>query len=276
MNDTTLKSLLVTISFFVIAAVGVALGIIITSNRSVTDSSAYNNKTITCYKCTESEADLNACEAFSYSGEICPSGSSASSTLCSVAVGGKCPAVSFSNISDTTDTQTSLTCYKCSASTSDGNLCESFIYEGENCPAGTSSSSTGCKSAAGGFCPQAITCYRCTSSTLDGNTCEVFVSETAECPSGSSTTSTGCATAIGGQCATNTTVCGLIDINNDGILNVIDLAGFQQLYGRFCSDTPISYPVGNCGPKDTNNDGKIDVIDLNSFNARYLAPSCII
>lgn len=275
MNDSTFKSAVLTLIFFVIAAVGIGLGIIITGNRSVTDSSASDNSKITCYQCSASELDSNLCEPFLYDGSVCPSGTSSSPTLCAIAVGGKCPSVNFSDVSDTID-KTSLTCYKCTALTTDGNLCESFVHEGSTCPTGTSTHANGCSTEAGGFCPQSTTCYRCSSATTDGNTCEAFIAETGTCPAGSSNLSNGCATAVGGQCAINTVQCGAIDINLDGTLNIIDLAGFQQLYGRFCSDSLISYPVGSCGAKDTNGDGKIDVVDLNSFNARYLLPSCAI
>lgn len=93
-----------------------------------------------------------------------------------------------------------VTCYKCSPSFTDGNACVSETYAGTTCPVGTSTSPTGCASAAGGSCPVETTCYRCTQNLNDGDLCESFTVQSSFCPVGTSTSSTGCASAIEGAC----------------------------------------------------------------------------
>lgn len=162
---------------------------ILNSQVCNTDTFALGGVQKTCYRCTSSSGDANACESFTTSTSTCPSGSSESATGCAQASGGSCPIA--------------LTCYRCSTSTSDGNTCESFQQVGSACPVGTASTATGCATAAGGTCPaggSGLTCFRCTSIASDGNACESFTTTTATCPSGSSTNSTGCATSAGGSC----------------------------------------------------------------------------
>jgi hypothetical protein len=69
-------------------------------------------------------------------------------------------------------------------------------------------------------------------------------------------------------------VCGLIDVNGDGILNYIDFYAFSKVYNHTCSDTP---PTTGCGGKDTNGDGKIDYRDFYTFSQKYYprASSCL-
>jgi hypothetical protein len=74
--------------------------------------------------------------------------------------------------------------------------------------------------------------------------------------------------------APGSVVCGLIDVNGDGILNYIDFYAFSKVYNHTCSDTP---PTTGCGGKDTNGDGKIDYRDFYTFSQKYYprASSCL-
>ncbi len=71
-------------------------------------------------------------------------------------------------------------------------------------------------------------------------------------------------------------ICGAIDENQDGRLNIIDYVPFAQIYGRggtICADTSIDYGV--CGAKDYDSDGKLNINDLLSFVGRYVpSPTC--
>ncbi len=132
----------------------------------------------TCYRCTQSLRDGNACEQFIYQGSICPSGSSENPN-CSAYEGGSCPI--------------EIDCYICTDSTADGNACTKFPHRGNSCPSGTSSSPNGCgASAPGGVCLSIITCYKCTEDKYDEDACEPFVHQGLTCPAGSSSNSNGC------------------------------------------------------------------------------------
>lgn len=74
---------------------------------------------------------------------------------------------------------TTVTCYRCTAITTDGEVCESFTQTGTTCPAGSSTSPTGCGAVAtGGQCTTTTTnpttCWKCTTSETDGNSCESY------------------------------------------------------------------------------------------------------
>lgn len=97
---------------------------------------------LTCYRCTSATNDANTCESFQHIGSSCPVGTSSSANGCATAAGGSCPTGSGG-----------LTCYRCTAVTSDGNACESFFTTSSTCPNGSSTSVTGCAAAAGGSCP---------------------------------------------------------------------------------------------------------------------------
>jgi len=96
---------------------------------------------------------------------------------------------------------TTITCYKCTTPTTDGNMCESFTTTESACPAGSSATSA-CETAVGGACPventPTTTCYRCTVPTNDANMCESFSVSGTVCPSGSTTEALGCAAVAPG------------------------------------------------------------------------------
>jgi hypothetical protein len=183
---------------------------------------------------------------------------------------------SFTSVDDTVTTSTTKTCYRCSDISTDGNQCASFTTTSALCPSGSSETSNGCGEANGGACYQIITCYKCSTATNDGNVCAPFTYSGSSCPIGSSDQALKCADAVGGRCVANPVPCGLIDVDNNKVLNIIDLSAFQEVFDKFCSDTPLTYSDGSCGPKDSNNDGKIDSVDLESFNERYQDSSCVI
>jgi len=65
-------------------------------------------------------------------------------------------------------------------------------------------------------------------------------------------------------------ICGAMDTNNDGRMNIIDYAAFANVYGRgktVCTDTSAEYGV--CGAKDHDRDGRLDLTDLMSLVGRY-------
>lgn len=65
-------------------------------------------------------------------------------------------------------------------------------------------------------------------------------------------------------------VCGAMDNNQDGVLNIIDYVAFAGVYGRgrtVCADSSAEYGV--CGAKDHDRDGKLDIADLMSLVGRY-------
>jgi len=99
--------------------------------------------TTTCYSCSSSLTDGNECVPTTVSGTTCPTGSSAQVTECASQVGGSCPVQG----------STSITCYRCTSSNTDGNSCESFTSTGTSCPTGSSADSQGCSVAIGGSCP---------------------------------------------------------------------------------------------------------------------------
>jgi len=107
-----------------------------------------------------------------------------------------------------------------------------------------------------------------------------MLDQPGKCVEGSDPTTPLC--AIGGS-ASNTTdlisktpistptvpekvVCGLIDVNNDNILDAIDHNEFLKLYSKSCSDTP---PKTGCGGMDTDGNGKIDISDAIYFSKNY-------
>ncbi len=99
------------------------------------------------------------------------------------------------------------TCYRCTSALTDSNTCESFVVSGSSCPAGSTTTSDACATAAGGSCPTEstnnITCYACSDSIADGDACSPFTASGTSCPTGSSSSSTGCAAANGGSCLTS-------------------------------------------------------------------------
>ncbi len=112
-----------------------------------------------------------------------------------------------------------VTCYRCTAATNDGNLCESQVYNNTTtCPTGWSTNSN-CAQAAGGNCPMQTTCYRCTAVTNDGNTCESQILNGSNCSTLGVgwTNNSACQTAApGGVCAVQTTCYRCTAATNDG------------------------------------------------------------
>jgi hypothetical protein len=83
-----------------------------------------------------------------------------------------------------------------------------------------------------------------------------------------------------------TVVCGNLDSNNDGKIDLSDLASFVVVYGQFsraqsdgrqltCSDSPITT---GCGGNDTNNDKLVNLLDFAHFAKNWYinVPSCVI
>jgi len=66
-------------------------------------------------------------------------------------------------------------------------------------------------------------------------------------------------------------LCGGIDANSDGLLNIADLDSFVRVYGVKCEDTSRVY---TCGKKDSDSDGDVDLIDLSNFAKRYSIGKC--
>ena len=188
---------------------------------------------VTCSKCTDSLTDVGACLNQTYA-DSCPAGWSQGTNSCSACPSNincsrctlstsdaanacensaftvsssqyQCPTgwISGTNTCGSSCT-VQTTCYRCTTSTSDGNTCESFVYQGATCPAGSTNNSN-CSQIYGGTCPVEVTCYRCTDSTSDGNLCESFVYSGTSCPTGTSSSPTGCASAAGGTCQSTIT-----------------------------------------------------------------------
>lgn len=70
-------------------------------------------------------------------------------------------------------------------------------------------------------------------------------------------------------------ICGPMDHNGDGILNIIDFYYFSLKYGRgnnVCLDGNTYYGV--CGGKDVDTNGKLEINDFYSFVKRYRLKSC--
>lgn len=69
--------------------------------------------------------------------------------------------------------------------------------------------------------------------------------------------------------------CTSIDSNNDGVVNVVDLASFASFYGNACS-TPEEIAKSTCGSVDTDENGLVNLIDLALFASMYGNADCSI
>lgn len=69
--------------------------------------------------------------------------------------------------------------------------------------------------------------------------------------------------------------CGQMDVNNDGIFNIVDLAAFAQGYpNRTCTIQTVGPTVvqPRCSFVDMNRDGRVNIADFASFAQRYYYP----
>lgn len=121
--------------------------------------------------------------------------------------GTKCYKYDFSECGGgTTPPPSSLTCYKCTDATTDGNACSTQTVTGSSCPSGWTTNSNCASQATGGSCSTTTTqntCYKCTDAEDDGNTCQTQTT-TGTCASLGAgwTSNSSCATAAtGGSCA---------------------------------------------------------------------------
>ena len=73
------------------------------------------------------------------------------------------------------------------------------------------------------------------------------------------------------QPTTSANSCGPIDVDGNGILDLVDFVGFAQRYGKSCFYVATT---SACGNQDVNMDGKINIIDFASFAPRYRKTSC--
>lgn len=74
--------------------------------------------------------------------------------------------------------------------------------------------------------------------------------------------------------ALSSTECGALDVDDNQIADVYDLANFARKYNKTCTDSASQYSSLLCGAKDTNADSKVDLVDLSRFGQLYLKPSC--
>ncbi len=114
-------------------------------------------QTTTCYRCTTSNTDGNACEAQDFEGASCPSGWTTNSN-CAQAAGGSCPVQ-----------QEQTTCYRCTTGTTDGNACESQTVQGTSCPSGWTTNSNCATAAPGGACAVETPTVNASASCVDGS-----------------------------------------------------------------------------------------------------------
>ena len=62
-------------------------------------------------------------------------------------------------------------------------------------------------------------------------------------------------------------VCGKLDWDENGIVNLLDFSAFTLFYGKKCNDTPD--PNVGCGARDGNGDGKIDKADFEILQSKF-------
>ncbi|MCA9386951.1 DUF2341 domain-containing protein [Candidatus Dojkabacteria bacterium] len=68
--------------------------------------------------------------------------------------------------------------------------------------------------------------------------------------------------------ATVQTICGSLDSNFDGYINISDLSAFAKKYSKTCLDSPSSATY-SCGRLDNNGDKKLNIVDFAAFAASY-------
>ncbi|MBD3280913.1 hypothetical protein GF389_05330 [Candidatus Dojkabacteria bacterium] len=72
-------------------------------------------------------------------------------------------------------------------------------------------------------------------------------------------------------------VCGPMDKNSDGKLNIVDFASFVKVYLKRCEinqELSASAKKEVCGFQDVNSDGVVNLVDFSSFVKRYGKDSC--
>lgn len=70
-------------------------------------------------------------------------------------------------------------------------------------------------------------------------------------------------------------ICGRVDVNNNGELDILDFVAFASQYLKICADTEqdhINYLP--CGGIDMNKSGGVDIMDFSEFAVRYDRPFC--
>jgi len=77
-----------------------------------------------------------------------------------------------------------------------------------------------------------------------------------------------CGTLPTNSSSSSNTICGPLDTNNDGKIDIIDFAHFAKVYGKACSDNASTY-TNKCGATDSNNDGKVDIVDFSNLAKKY-------
>lgn len=74
------------------------------------------------------------------------------------------------------------------------------------------------------------------------------------------------------SCEETKVVCGMMDENGNGKIDMYDYEQFQKVFNKQCSDKPLD--IG-CGRKDVNGDGQINTEDLIIFTKLFGQPSCL-
>jgi hypothetical protein len=65
--------------------------------------------------------------------------------------------------------------------------------------------------------------------------------------------------------------CGEMDIDSDETFTIIDFLGLVDIYGKECENKQASYV---CGSRDLNEDGVVNILDLQMFQDGYRKISC--
>ncbi len=181
-------------------------------------------------------------------GEVCDDGGTVNNDQCSSDCLHKCTSPQIWNGTACVTPTTSITCYRCTVSTTDQDSCEQYTYTGTACPAGSTNQPGACASVAtGGHCPvSAVTCDSFTytdwsaCSTSGKQTRTVVSASPAGCTGGNPVTEQTCTPGGGVSC-------GPVDVSNpaDYRLTLLDFAAFAQAYGQQCTDDTNIYATVN-------------------------------
>ncbi len=72
-------------------------------------------------------------------------------------------------------------------------------------------------------------------------------------------------------CDSTPVVCGMIDSDNNGRVDINDSNEFTKVFNKTCSDFALD--IG-CGRKDVNGDGQISDLDLINFSKKFGNQNC--
>ncbi len=184
--------------------------------------------TKSCYRCTTGLADGNSCESTTVDTSAnCPAGYTENANCFEAETNNQCPVE---------QAPTTKSCYRCTASLTDGNACESTtVNSTEACPTGYTENSN---------CSQ----------TETNNTCPV--SQTPNPPPGSS------------SCGK----CGPLDRNGNSNFDILDIVAMSAsgVFGSTCETINYSGSTAcnDCGSMDLNGDDKINIIDFANIAIR--------